>query len=168
MLLLVVRHAIAEDRQLFARTRRKDALRPLTPYGRAQMRRATKGLRRVLPAIDIVGTSPLTRTVQTAEILSAAYGGPEVVRVAALDHRPDPAGFVRWLRSCRDAEVVGIVGHEMHLASLVSWLLSGKLGSFVPLKKGGACLLLFNGAVGAGKATLVWSLPPAQLRALGA
>ena len=167
MRLLIVRHAIAENRKAFARTGKKDALRPLTGYGRVQMRQASKGLRRILPSIDIVGTSPLKRTVQTAEILAAAYDHPRLVNVAALDHSPDPLAFVRWLRAHRREEVVAAVGHEMHLVSLMSTLLTGRRGRFVLLEKGGACLLLFEGALRPGRAKLVWSLSPAHLRALG-
>ena len=167
MRLLIVRHAIAEDRKTFARTGKRDALRPLTGYGRIQMRQASRGLRRILPSIDVVGTSPLTRTMQTARILAAAYDHPRLVSVPALDHAPNPLTFVRWLQGHRREEVVAAVGHEMHLVSLTSVLLSGKRGQFVLLKKGGACLLLFDGAVQPGRAKLVWALSPAHLRALG-
>jgi phosphohistidine phosphatase len=165
--LLIVRHAIAENRKAFARTGKKDALRPLTGYGRVQMRRVSKGLRRILPSIDVVGTSPLRRTVQTAEILAAAYDHPPLVSVPALDHAPDPLSFIRWLQSHRREDVVAAVGHEMHLVSLMGTLLSGRRGRFVLLEKGGACLLLFDGAVRPGRAKLVWSLSPGHLRALG-
>jgi phosphohistidine phosphatase len=165
--LLIVRHAIAENRKAFARTGRKDALRPLTGYGRVQMRQVSKGLRRILPSIDVVGTSPLKRTVQTAEILAAAYDHPRLVSVPALDHSPDPLAFIRWLQTQRREEVVAAVGHEMHLVSLMSTLLTGRRGRFVLLEKGGACLLLFEGALRPGRAKLVWSLLPAHLRALG-
>jgi phosphohistidine phosphatase len=167
MRLLIVRHAIAENRKTFARTGKKDALRPLTAHGRAQMRQASRGLRRILPSIDVVGTSPLRRTVQTAEILAAAYDHPRLVNVPALDHSPDPLTFISWLQNYRRKEVVAAVGHEMHLISLMSTLLSGRRGRFVLLEKGGACLLLFEGAVRPGRAKLLWSLSPAHLRALG-
>jgi phosphohistidine phosphatase len=165
--LLIVRHAIAENRKAFARTGKKDALRPLTSHGRVQMRQVSKGLRRILPSIDLVGTSPLKRTVQTAEILAAAYDHPRLVSVPALDHSPDPLTFIHWLQTHRREDVVVAVGHEMHLISLMSTLLSGKRGRFVLLEKGGACLLLFEGALRPGGAKLVWSLSPAHLRALG-
>jgi phosphohistidine phosphatase SixA len=131
------------------------------------MRDASKGLRRILPSIDVVGTSPLKRTLQTAEILAAAYDHPRLVSVPALDHAPDPSSFIDWLRTQRRREVVAAVGHEMHLVTLVSTLLIGKRSRFVLLEKGGACLLLFEGALRPGRAKLVWSLAPAHLRALG-
>src|SRR5882724_2462532 len=65
--LLVVRHAIAEDPAVFAATGRSDAERPLTEKGRRRMRRVARGLKKLVPAIDGLATSPLVRAVETAE-----------------------------------------------------------------------------------------------------
>jgi len=67
MQLLLIRHAIAEDRFEFARTGQSDYYRPLTERGRARMARGATGLRTLVPDIDVLATSPLTRAVQTAE-----------------------------------------------------------------------------------------------------
>ena len=53
MKLLVIRHAIAEDRDEFAYTGRPDAERPLTKQGRERMRRAAAGLAAEAPRIDV-------------------------------------------------------------------------------------------------------------------
>ena len=50
MRLLVVRHAIAEDREAFARSHKDDADRPLTSEGRRKMERAALGLKELLRA----------------------------------------------------------------------------------------------------------------------
>jgi hypothetical protein len=44
---------------------------------------------------------------------------------------------------------------------------TGLQESFIRLKKGGACLLRLNPDIKPGRATLLWSLAPAQLRGLG-
>src|SRR5439155_21660169 len=85
MRLLVVRHAIAEDREAFARSHKDDATRPLTPDGRRKMERAALGLKELVPELDVLAASPYKRAIETAEIIAAAYGGPSVERV------PDPA-----------------------------------------------------------------------------
>jgi phosphohistidine phosphatase SixA len=59
------------------------------------------------------------------------------------------------------------VGHDPHLALLITWLLTGVENETIPLKKGGAALLEFEGKPAAGQATLQWLLTPSQLRALG-
>ena len=75
MKLLLVRHAIAEDRREFEATGRDDALRPLTAEGREKMREAALGLRTVVPSIDVLATSPLVRAADTAGIIARCYQG---------------------------------------------------------------------------------------------
>ncbi|MDH3366486.1 MAG: histidine phosphatase family protein, partial [Gemmatimonadota bacterium] len=69
MQLLVVRHAIAEDRDIFAAAGREDDERPLTEEGTRRMAAGAVGLVRVVPRLDAVASSPLVRAVQTAEII---------------------------------------------------------------------------------------------------
>ena len=80
MRLLFIRHAIAEDRDEWAKSGRPDAERPLTDRGRDRMRRAARGLARLLPRPDLIATSPYLRAAETAAIVSkglwwAAAGG---------------------------------------------------------------------------------------------
>src|SRR2546430_11354713 len=84
MRLLVVRHAIAEDREAFARSHKDDADRPLTSEGRRKMERAALGLKELLPELDVLAASPYKRAVDTAEIIAGAYGGLPVQPVAEL------------------------------------------------------------------------------------
>jgi phosphohistidine phosphatase len=67
----------------------------------------------------------------------------------------------------RGGGAVAIVGHEPHLGQFVSWALTGLRESFVELKKGQAVLLEFPDEVRPGRARLVWSLRPGQLRKIG-
>ena len=59
MKLLLIRHAIAEDRFEFSRTGKSDYYRPLTERGRTRMARGAAGLRTLVPEIDVLATSPL-------------------------------------------------------------------------------------------------------------
>lgn len=167
MQLLIVRHAIAEDQERFARTGRSDDERPLTRGGRRRMARGARGLRRTLPSIDLLAASPLVRAAQTAAIVADAYG--ELARAEVEELRPTARykDLLRWLRERSNADVIAVVGHEPHLSGLATLLLTGKSDSVLELKKGAACLLRFDGDVGPGKAALRWALAPAQLRRLG-
>ncbi len=167
MQVLVVRHAIAEQQEEFARSGKNDSQRPLTDDGRRKMRRGAAGLRAVVPAINILATSPLLRAVQTAEILAAAYNGRNMVTVKELSPDSEFPPFLRWLRTQNAGGTVAIVGHEPHLSGLTSWLLTGRKPSFISLKKGAACLLDFRERPKACEAKLVWALTPSQLRRLG-
>jgi phosphohistidine phosphatase len=167
MQLLVIRHAIAKDREVFAETGEDDALRPLTKRGAERMKEGAAGLRRVVPTIDVLAASSLVRAQQTAEIVAEAYGGLPVVTVEALSPESEPPALLRWLRQQRTANLVAVVGHEPHLGTLVTWLLTGQAMSRVALRKGGACLLDFAARPKEGDATLQWALTPSQLRRIG-
>ena len=166
MHLLVIRHGLAGDREEFAKTGRPDDERPLTPKGRRRMRRNARGLRTLVPGLDLLATSPLVRAVQTADAVADAYDEPEPVTRDEL--RPESAleAVAAWLRALPADHTIAVVGHEPHLSRLVSWLLAGEDRSLVRLAKGGACLLSFEGAPARDGATLEWLLQPRQLRAL--
>jgi phosphohistidine phosphatase len=166
MLLLVIRHAIAEDKEAFARTGRPDTERPLTKRGRRIMARVAKGLRREVRSIDVLAASPLVRAAQTAAIVAKVYDDIPVDTVPALEPESSPSAFAKWLRTQRDAEVVAVVGHEPHLGVLITWLMSGLTQSHIELEKGGACLLEISGTPGPRSATMRWALTPDVLTKL--
>ena len=164
--LLLVRHAIAEERDHFARTGRSDDDRPLTEKGRRRMALAAKGLRTLIEEIELLATSPLVRAAETAEILSEEFGGAEMEEVELLAMGPADA-FLSWYRTVADRGLVVVVGHEPYLGEWASWLLAGPSGDFMVFKKGGACLLEFYDRIDPGRAVLHWHLAPAHLRMLG-
>ncbi len=167
MELLVVRHAIAEDRDAFAATGRNDDERPLTEEGARRMAAGAGGLLRVVPELDVIASSPLVRAVQTADILAKAYGHEDVERVPALAPGGDFDAVVDWLERHDPATAVAVVGHEPDLSELVSYLLVHASAPIFSFKKGAACLLEFEGKIGPGEADLRWLLAPKHLRALG-
>jgi phosphohistidine phosphatase len=166
MKLILVRHAIAEDQEEFARTEQPDDLRPLTDAGRSRMKRAARGLQAVVDQLDLIATSPLTRAVQTAEILGKEYGKVAVVVAESLAPHRQFDEFLTWLGQLDDVDTVAAVGHEPHMSSLASWLLTGSGTSFFEMKKGSAMLLDFDQELRAGGAKLRWFLTPSQLRSL--
>ncbi len=165
--LLVIRHAIAEDRQTFARTGKSDELRPLTREGRLRMQRAAAGLRAVVPHIDLLATSPLVRAAQTAIIVAEVYGDVQPIELDELRPEGDSQSLERWLNSQEPDSTVALVGHEPSLSFHVSWLTAQSDDAFVEFKKGGTCLLRFYEGVFSGGAILRWMMTPKQLRSLG-
>ena len=80
--LYLIRHGIAEER---GEAWPDDMKRPLTEEGMQRMRRASRSLARIGICVDVVLTSPLVRTRQTADIFAAAFSPhPAVVNVDAL------------------------------------------------------------------------------------
>jgi len=166
MHLLVIRHGIAEDREEFAATGQDDALRPLTDEGRKKMERNARALRAALGSIDALATSPLVRAEETAAFVAAAFDDPPLETVDALVPEAKPSALLPWLRRHDDTATVAVVGHEPHLGFLVAWLVTGRAEPGMPLKKGGACLLEFDGRPDAGRARLVWMLTPGLMKKL--
>jgi phosphohistidine phosphatase len=163
--LLIIRHGPAGDRAEWEAKGRDDRLRPLTPAGKKEMRRVSKGLAQLVSEIDILASSPLVRAMQTAEIVADQYRC-EPATVEALAPENDPDKVVRWLGQQRSAEVISLVGHEPDLSTLASLLLAGKSSSFITLKKSGACLLELAVPVQPGGGKLEWLLTPDALRSL--
>jgi phosphohistidine phosphatase len=137
MRLLFIRHAIAGDRDEWAKSGRPDADRPLTDRGRVRMRRAARGLTRVIPRPDVIATSPYLRAAETAAIVSKAYGGPPPVELPALVPGVEFAELVTWLRSQKVTGTVALVGHEPHLGGALCYFLTGRREAFLSSRKAG-------------------------------
>lgn len=182
--LLVVRHAIAEDRESFALGGGDDQERPLSAQGRRRFRRGAAGLATQVEGVDLLLTSPLVRARQTADLLHEALRRrgckPGRAVCPALVPGAHPRELADWLAGAEAARLadparatLAVVGHEPHLSHLVSWLASGSERSWIDLKKGSAVLLALDpsgrsvsAALRPGAATLTWALAPRQLRAL--
>lgn len=125
MLLLLVRHALAADRE---HTRYPDdTLRPLVPRGRRVQERVSRRLRKrgLIPAA--IFASPWKRAWQTAGILAREAGLPKAERIAcpALAAEPDLEALGAAVGPRAADEIVALVGHEPWLGELASLLLTG-------------------------------------------
>jgi phosphohistidine phosphatase len=167
MQLLVIRHAVAEPREVFAETGKDDSERPLSAKGRKRLTAAMRGVRTLVPRIDVIAASPLSRSVQTAQIVAASYEDLTTVVLDDLAPQGERRGVLTWLQMQPDGSTAAVIGHEPYLGQMISWLLATPESDFVRLKKGGACLLEWPSHVTAGDATMKWLLPAAQLRKLG-
>jgi phosphohistidine phosphatase len=160
---MIVRHAIAVDREEAAVLDMADRDRPLTKKGRSRARRAFKSLSRRTPQVLSLFSSPLLRAVETAELLSEAYD-VDYEETPALLPEAAPEELATLLAEDAGVSPVAVVGHEPHLSQWVGWALAGKPRSLVELRKAGACLVRFDDAPRAGQGRLVWLSPPSLLR----
>lgn len=166
MKVILIRHAIAEEQEEFAKTGEPDANRPLSNAGRKKMKRTARGLSSLVDQIDLVATSPLLRAVETAEILVREFANTGTTVIGALEPSQSYETFMEWLQRLDDVEVVAAIGHEPHLSGLAAFLLTGREQPFFEFKKAGTCLIEFEHAVEPGAGRLRWLLTPAQLREL--
>lgn len=158
----LVRHAVAHSRD--ADRWPNDDDRPLTPQGEAEFREVARGLERVVPRVDALLVSPLTRAWRTAEILAELAGWPEPKAFPELGPEVPPPDLARALEVYAAAEAIAIVGHRPGLHELAAYLLTGEAeGMEIRIKKGGALRITFDGAPRAGKGSLRWLLTPKAL-----
>lgn len=167
MNLFLLRHGVAVERDKLCYP--DDSLRPLTADGRRKLRRIAAGMRLLELRFDIWLSSPYVRARQTAEIVAKAFHARN-----KLEFEIDltPAGSARrLLRRLVDkramAENILLVGHEPYLGELAGFLLAGRAGFPLMLKKGGLCLLSMESPAWGRCATLEWLLTPWQLMVLG-
>jgi phosphohistidine phosphatase len=159
MHLLVVRHAIAEER----RPDLDDADRELTREGMRKAKEAFAGLKRLGVSIDIVLSSPWKRALHTAAIL-APLAKARPIATPLLCDSPTPALLAQI--SEHNVDTLAVVGHEPWLGELVAWLAFGdpKLGDQIELKK--AAVARLEGTSAPGGMKLRALLPPGVLREL--
>jgi phosphohistidine phosphatase len=164
--LLIVRHAIAFDRNL--RRWRDDGERPLSPEGAVRARKAAAGLKQLVERPQCVLSSPLVRARQTAAILTEFAGWPKAVDCAALEPDVPPEEIVSVLAT-RKEKVVAVVGHQPGLGRLLAACLPAQVrGGANPeafeLKKMGVALVSFGKGARIGGGVLQWFVPPRILR----
>jgi phosphohistidine phosphatase len=164
MEIYLIRHGIAEDRENWTEP---DDLRPLTKEGEKKMRRIARGLRDLGVEITHLYSSGLTRAMQTAEFVRQALKLEDIRETEALTPDAAPQDILPVLNELPAGAVVGLVGHEPHMSTLLAFLLAGQRGSFAIFKKGGIACLEANHPVEPGKAMLKWMLEPGQLIKIG-
>lgn len=129
MRILLVRHGEALDSPY------PEILRPLSPRGRKRVRRLAKKIASLGIPVSRIFASPLTRAVQTAEILLAILRKSSPVREVDprielasdfLSPAFDRNSFLELLAGCEGESLV-FVGHEPNLVTLASWI-DGEMG----------------------------------------
>lgn len=165
MKIYFLRHAIAEDRQIFAEKGLSDDLRPLNSRGIKKMKQSLPAICAVLPKIDFIATSPLTRAMQTAEIFKTIYKNAVIFEVPALKPSASCMQTLKWLKTQKQKiNEMLIIGHEPRLSQFASFLVTGKTAPLFTLKKGGLCVLEFVDKIDSGRAQITCIIQPSILR----
>lgn len=160
--LYLIRHGVAEER---GDKWPDDAKRPLSADGMSKMEKTARGLARLGITLDVILTSPLIRTRQTADIVSAELDQhPPVVNTDALAPGGDFAAVVAALEKQARRTRIGLVGHEPAIGELAARL----IGSRHPFefKKGAVCRIDIDEIPPNGPGDLRWLLTPKLLRAV--
>jgi phosphohistidine phosphatase len=162
--LLIVRHAIAfeRNRQMWS----DDGGRPLSPLGIRRARKAAAGLKRLVPAPELVWTSPLLRAKQTAQVLTELADWPEAIECPELSPGEPPQSLLRRLSGCRRSRVA-VVGHQPSLGNLLTACLLEETSPLaIEMKKNAVACVSFKGVPRAGRGILEWLASPRMLRSV--
>jgi len=133
-----------------------DDIRELTERGRKALRAAAPLWRRLNLRPDVVISSPLARSLQTAEIFCEAMGGVPIVDDLL---RPGASWgkLARAMAQHPDARRVMFVGHEPDMSSAIVDLTGA---ASVRMRKGGLACVEFYGVPEPGGGEIAWLLDP--------
>ncbi|MGI0053129.1 MAG: SixA phosphatase family protein [Thermoplasmata archaeon] len=165
MELYLVRHGPAAERDP-ARWP-DDHLRPLSPEGIRETRRAAKGFAREVGPIARYLTSPAVRAHRTAEIFRDAHDPPpRLDLLTELEPEGEASRVLASLSTRRMPGPIALFGHEPLLGELLGLALSSDPIRVARLGKSGAAALEFPRGIRPGAAELKWLLTRRQLAAL--
>ena len=163
----VLRHGVADERD--CEKYPDDDLRPLIPEGIDKLTRQAKGLSATGFSVDLVISSPLVRAVQTAEaVMTGLEIASELAYSETLAPEAHPYLLLEELASKHSSrERVMVVGHEPHLSSFVSMVVTGHPDGLIRLKKGALCKLRIPRPDGVRSGWLEWLMTPDQMIKMG-
>jgi len=160
--LYLIRHGVAAER---GDKWPDDTKRPLTDDGIQKLRRAARGLARLGVRIDMIVTSPLVRTRQTAELVAAAFEPrPHIVNADSLAPGGAHAAILADLEKHARRTHIGIVGHEPGIGELAARLIGSRHA--IAFKKGAVCRIDVDALPPNGPGELRWFLTPRIMRTI--
>ncbi len=157
MEIYLVRHGIAEDRSASGR----DADRALTEEGVAKAERVAKAFAKKVPSVDIIFHSPWLRAAQTAKIFAEFYLEAPLKTANELRSSERARMALPLLSGLGNEKKVMLVGHEPHLSSLASLLITGSERPVLEFRKAGIAGISCTGNLDQGY--LMFLLTPKML-----
>jgi phosphohistidine phosphatase len=161
--LYLIRHGVAEER---GEAWPDDAKRPLSEDGIARLRKSGRGLIRLGVELDVVLTSPLVRTRQTADIVAGAFETrPPIVAVESLAPGGGYAAVIADLEKQSRRSRIALIGHEPGIGEIAAKLIGSR--HVVEFKKGAVCRIDLDTLPPGGAGVLRWFATPKMLRLAG-
>lgn len=152
MLLYFLRHAEAED------IAQSDAARKLTLKGKQQIEKLAKFCNKAGIRPEVILSSPITRSLQTAKSMGRKLGKVEVIPVKWLACGMSPDTFHTEIRAYGKFSEIFVVGHEPDFSATISSLLKSSQSSVINVRKCSlTCVNLLNLSSGSGM--LEYSIP---------
>ena len=158
--LYLIRHGIAEER---GPEWPDDSKRPLTAKGITALKQEAKALAALGISFDLIISSPLTRTRQTAGVFAEHL--PKKLNVELSDSLAPGGTSVEVMQEIAKQASKGrvaLVGHEPNIGELAARLIGAR--SPIEFKKGAICRIDFDGLPPKSVGMLRWFLPPRILK----
>lgn len=132
-----------------------DASRSLSPHGEEQVLCIAKLLEQLDIRFDAIMSSPLLRARQTARIVRDVLRGNEITVTEHLVPTSDHRQIFNQLNG-QSWESVLLVGHEPHLSTLISLLVSDSRNARIEMKTSGLALCTASPPFEKGSGVLRW------------
>ena len=114
-----------------------DAKRALIKEGKEQCMLMARVLSALKVQVDVIVSSPLKRSLQTAQFVGTELGYESKVEISpALGLHANFADFQQMLSSYANREGVLIVGHNPNLFQFLGRLVTGNGGAAIRMRKG--------------------------------
>ena len=154
--LYLIRHGVAAER---GENYPDDTKRPLTNEGVQKLRKEAKALVALDIVFDVILTSPLVRTRQTAEVIAAAFrNAPPIVNMPSLAPGSAHTAIIEELSKQHRRHSIALVGHEPGIGEFAGRLIG--LRRPLEFKKGAVCRIDVAALPPAGPGQLRWFLTP--------
>jgi phosphohistidine phosphatase len=119
-----------------------DDMRELSKQGVEDMEKIAESIRELGFKFDIIATSPLPRTLQTAEAVAKEYRMvKDIEEWEELKYSADTESLYTRLAKQKKGSKVLIVGHEPHLSEIMSEIIAGTSKVNLVLKKAGLAMI---------------------------
>jgi phosphohistidine phosphatase len=162
--LYFLRHAKAYER---SPKYRPDSIRPLTADGEEQIQRAARGMKELEIDFELILSSTYVRAAKTAEIFHRVVKTGMLHLTDSLISEAEPAQIIEEINEkYSKCKSIVLVGHEPHMSTLMSILLSGRPDMSIDFKKSGFCKLRIDDLRAGKCACLQWLMTPRQLARL--
>lgn len=155
MNLYLIRHSIAENISID----KKDFDRELTSEGKSVIAKASQAWKNYIDQLDIVLSSPLTRAMQTAEIISSnLQTNQNLIKDNNLGTGSRTSDLIELLNSL-EYENVAVVGHQPDLSIHVNNFCG--TGSFnLVFPPAALAKIEFDNSIKYGRGRLIYFIPP--------
>ncbi len=143
-----------------------DVRRPLDKDGKRQSLQLAHVLNEMKLQFDLIVSSPLKRSLQTASLIGTETGyESQILMSNALAPEASFQDFQKLLSECRNYENLLVVGHNPNLSQFLATLLTSRSATVLPSIRLRKCSLA-RVTLDRGPATMQWLLDPRIVRAL--